>query len=115
MLRDDPDPWTALFSEAEASDETARNSEIVPYWVFPGEARIERHVPALPLSREEERLQQLQRSLALYRLVLGQPRQEELLELLAQRELPAPLTYDDVRIDLSPPPRRGRKAAARGG
>jgi hypothetical protein len=65
-------------------------------------------VPALPLSREEEQLQRLQRSVALYRSVLGQPRQEELVELLAGRELPAPLTFEDVRIDLSPPRRRSR-------
>jgi hypothetical protein len=109
LLRNDTDPWAALFAEAERTDGAAENSEIVPYWVFPGEARIERHVPALPLSREEERLQRLQRSLALYRSVLGQPRQEELLELLARRDLPTPLTYDDVRIDLSPPTRHRRK------
>ena len=113
MLRDDSDPWAALFAEAERADAAAENSEIVPYWVFPGDARIERHVPALPLSREEERLQRLQRSLAMYRSVLGQPRQEELVELLARRKLPEPLTYDDVRIDLSPPTRRGRKRSAR--
>lgn len=113
LLRDDPDPWVALFAEAELSDGAGENSDIVPYWVFGGDARIERHVPALPLSREEERLHRLQRSLALYRSVLGQPRQEELVELLARRELPEPLTYDDVRIDLSPPTRRRRKRLAR--
>lgn len=113
MLRDDADPWAALFAEAERADAAGENSEIVPYWVFPGDARIERHVPALPLSREEERLQRLQRSLALYRSVLGQPRQEELVELLARRELPEPLTYEDLRIDLTPPTRRRRKRAAR--
>ena len=42
---------------------------------------LERHVLALPLRRDEERLHRLQRSLALYRSVLGQPRQEELVEL----------------------------------
>lgn len=105
LLRDDSDPWAALFAEAEASGHAADGAEIVPYWVFPGSARIERHVPALPLSREEERLRRLQQSLALYRSVLGQPRQEELVELLSQRELPPPLAYDDVRIDLSPPRR----------
>jgi hypothetical protein len=105
LQRDEPDPWAALFAEAESSDVARTDSEITPYWVFPGEARIERHVPALPLSREEERLRRLQQSLALYRSVLGQPRQEELVELLSARQLPAPLTFEDVRIDLSPPPR----------
>jgi hypothetical protein len=109
LHRDDPDPWAALFAEAESSAEAAQNSEIVPYWVFPGRARIERHVPALPLSREAENLERLQRTLALYRSVLGQPRQEELVQLLARRELPAPLTYEDVRVDLSPANRGRRK------
>jgi hypothetical protein len=112
LRRSDPDPWSALFAEAEASESGEQNSDIVPYWVFPGEARIERRVPALPLSREEERLEQLQRALALYRAVLGQPRQEELVGLLARRELPEPLTYEDMRIDLTPPPRSRRKARA---
>jgi hypothetical protein len=54
----------------------------VPYWIFApeGGARIERYVPALPLSRETERLSQLKRSLAAYRMVFGQPRQEDLME-----------------------------------
>jgi phthalate 4,5-dioxygenase len=37
-------------------------------------------VPILPFSREEQRFKQLQRRLALYRLVFGQPRQEDLVE-----------------------------------
>jgi Helicase conserved C-terminal domain len=102
LLRDDDDPWLALFKEAEKSDAALGDKDIVPYWVFPGDSKIERHIPALPLSRDEERLHRLQRSLALYRSVLGQPRQEELVELLAERELPGGLTTDDLRIDLSP-------------
>ncbi len=103
FLRLDEDPWQAVFIEAEASDAAFGDSEIVPYWVYPGEAKIERHVPALPLSRDEERLHRLLRSLALYRSVLGQPRQEELLELLSARGLPGGLKFEDLRIDLSPP------------
>ena len=34
---------------------------------------------ALPLSRDEEQWKRLQESLALYRLVFGQPRQEDML------------------------------------
>lgn len=50
-----------------------------------------------------ERLRKLLESLALYRSVLGQARQEELVELLADRGLPEGLRYEDLRIDLSPP------------
>ena len=62
-------------------------NDLVPYWVFEGDAKIERHVPSLPLSREEGRLHDLSRSLALYRMVFGQPRQEELLEWLERKRI----------------------------
>lgn len=102
LTRTDPDPWRALFDEAEQSEPALADRDIVPYWVYPGEARIERHVPILPLSRDEDRLSRLLRSLALYRSVLGQPRQEELVELLAGGRLPGGLTFEDLRIDLRP-------------
>ncbi len=62
------------------------DSDISPYWVFPvdGGAVIERHVQSLPLSRESARLPALRRSLAVYRMVFGQPRQEDLVEHLKQ-------------------------------
>lgn len=108
FLRDGDDPWRSVFAEAEASGAASADSDIVPFWVYPGDAKIERHVPALPLSRDEERLHRLQRSLALYRSVLGQPRQEELVELLAERGLPDGLTFEDLRIDLTPRPLMGK-------
>jgi hypothetical protein len=72
--------------------------------------KIERHIPALPLSRGEERVRRLLRSLALYRSGLGQPRQEELVELLSERVLPGGLTFEDLRIDLTPPDRQVHSA-----
>ena len=62
-------------------------SDLVPYWVYAvrGGARIERHVPTLPLSGDFERLGQLRHSLAVYRIVFGQPRQDELLDFLLAR------------------------------
>jgi hypothetical protein len=80
-----------LFTSAEKH--AHRTSEIVPYWVFPIEngAYIERHTPTLPLSREAARLPALRGSLAVYRMIFGQPRQEDLLEHLkrtvAEQEL----------------------------
>ncbi|XYI02551.1 DEAD/DEAH box helicase [Sorangium sp. So ce1128] len=78
------DPWACLFEHA-ASKRPACASELWPYWVFEveGGARVERRVPLLPLSREVEQLRRLKRNLALYRLVFGQPRQEDLLAHLA--------------------------------
>ncbi len=100
------DPWEGLFRAAEAV-RPAGVSEIFPFWVYPlpGGARIERHVPYLPLSRDRLRLEALRRSLAIYRMVFGQPRQEDLLNYLLRR-FPAERVealMQEARIDLSPP------------
>ena len=69
-----------------------------------GGARIERRVPLLPLSRDEIHLQRLKRGLALYRLVFGQPRQEELLTHLGDLdEEQRQAAVAKWRIDLTPP------------
>ena len=58
----------------------------MPFWVCDdGDARIERIVPVLPLSRDRSRLETLRRSLVAYRLAFGQPRQEELVAYLRER------------------------------
>jgi hypothetical protein len=82
----DTDPWDLLFERARA-DRADEVNDLYPYWLFPLEAgaRIERRVPMLPLSRERGRYQRLRRSLAVYRMVFGQPRQEDLLAHLRQR------------------------------
>jgi hypothetical protein len=49
---------------------------------------IERHVPTMPLSQDERCCEDLRRSLAVYRMVFGQPRQEDLLAYLADRVPP---------------------------
>lgn len=78
-----PDPWAAMYSKAVA-DRPSDSSDLVPFWLFPieGGAQIERHVLASPLSRDRVMLTALRRSLAVYRMVFGQPRQEELMEYL---------------------------------
>ncbi len=102
---DGSDPWAALFDAAVAARGTASN-DLVPYWVFPGDHHIERVVPNLPLSREIGRLSALRRSVAAYRLVIGQPRQDDLLQWLASRYSEDELRdlQEELRIDLAPPP-----------
>jgi hypothetical protein len=79
------DPWAHLFSRA-VRDRKPGVADVVPFWVFEeGSARVERRVPLLPFSREIRRLARLKRGLALYRLVFGQPRQEDLMEYLDDR------------------------------
>ena len=84
-----------------------RENDLVPYWLFPGDAKIERHVPALPFSREVERLYGLRRALAIYRMVFGQSRHEDLITyLLAQiPENEREGIVAELQIDLSPPNR----------
>ena len=65
---------------------------------------IERHVPAIPLSQDEQRNEDLQRSLAVYRMVFGRPRQEDLLAYLVNRVGPERLEAlrGLLQIDLRP-------------
>lgn len=104
------DPWESLFEVATGErDEDA--TDMVPYWIYPLEdgAKIERHVPALPLSRDRDRIAALRRSLAAYRMVFGQARQEDLLSyLLARFTDEEVLSYaETLRIDLQPPANGG--------
>jgi hypothetical protein len=84
------------------------DSDLVPYWVYPldGGAQIERYAPALPLSADARQLADLKRSMAAYRLVFGQPRQEDLVAFLKDRLDPEELErlLGELRIDVSPQP-----------
>ncbi len=83
----DADPWTAMFDAAERA-RAPELSDIVPYWVYAkeGGAAIERYVPAMPFSREQRQLTSLLRTVTEYRQVIGQPRQDDLLEFLSEGE-----------------------------
>ena len=59
--------------------------------------KVERVVPMYPLSRDER----LIKILSLYRLTLGQARQEELVDYLLQRELEEE-EIQNLSINLSP-------------
>ena len=78
------DPWRTLF-ELAAKDRPEGESEVYPYWVLPGKYAIERYAPVMPLSKETHSLARLMRTVGAYRLVIGQPRQEELLSYLGER------------------------------
>lgn len=99
------DPWQSAFSAAARSRQAHGQKEIVPYWIYEGPHHIERYVPVLPLSREIEQLERLKRSLALYRMVFGQPRQEDLVAWLEERIPPEEREsmMKAMRVDLAPP------------
>lgn len=104
LLDGDRDRWESMFQRAVGA-RAEGVSDIVPFWVYlDGEARIERHVPALPLSRDRERASRLRTSLAVYRMVFGQPRQEDLVAYLLERVPAAELErlMAELRIDLTP-------------
>jgi len=74
------DPWQLMFERARS--ETTVDTDLIPYWIYEGSVRVERRVPMLPFSREVTRLAWLKRSLTVYRLAFGQPRQDDLLDYL---------------------------------
>lgn len=101
------DPWQFMFESAR-SDRLPESNDLIPYWLYEveGGARIERRVPVLAYSKDEARFHRLKRMLAVYRLVFGQPRQEDLLEYLAGRMDEEQLESSDLdkwRVVLEPP------------
>jgi hypothetical protein len=101
VYRGGDDPWTRLFDLA-AAKRPAGKDDLEPYWIYPveGGSSVERRVPMLPFSKEQQRLPDLRASLAVYRLVFGQPRQEDLLSHLKGRP---PEDIARWRISLAPP------------
>jgi hypothetical protein len=101
------DPWKKIF-ELARKNRSSTSSDLEPYWIFEGPYRIERIIPLLPLSREIDRLNDLKDALVAYRSVIGQPRQQELMETLKLRMSEEELINitSSYSIDLSPPKSR---------
>ena len=81
------DVWSEMFDEAALKEKTAdgHTSDLIPFWGLTereGMVKIERIVPMYPFSRDEIAYERLIKILSLYRLTLGQARQEELLEYI---------------------------------
>lgn len=77
--------WNDIFAKA-SKELGGTTGGLVPYWCLPVERfdhpeLIERIIPMYPLSSDVERYDRMISVLALYRLTMGQPRQEELLKL----------------------------------
>ncbi|BCM86711.1 helicase [Methylobacterium indicum] len=91
-------PWTAIAAEAER--QFADASGLRPWWTLPG-AQIERHLFALKRSRDIHRYARLCRQRSLYRLALGQPRQQELVEMLDAKDPKVVAELGRLALDLS--------------
>lgn len=97
------DIWNEMFATALKNEKDEHTSELVPFWCLANDQdiKIERIVPLYPLSRDVSTYERLIKILSLYRLTLGQARQEELLEhILKKRGENEGLK--NLFIDLSP-------------
>ncbi len=103
------DAWNELFSKATEDYGKCGSSDLIPFWCL-SEAqtvKIERIIPLYPLSRDVGAYERLIKILSLYRLTLGQPRQEEFLEHIMKNGLPEQV-LKELFINLSPYYRKKR-------
>ena len=103
------DFWDDLFRIAAfRGREGTTKCELVPYWHVETEGferyRIERIIPFYPFSRDRAKLSSILRTLAIYRLAFGQPRQSELIDHLLKQIPPdkIPEIRKHLLVDLSP-------------
>ena len=85
MIKFHDDVWEEMFEEASRIEKKEGASDLIPYWGLretDDMVKIERIVPMYPFSRDELAYERLIKILSMYRLTLGQARQEELLEYL---------------------------------
>lgn len=98
------DIWKEMFREAKKVENHGEGSDLIPYWGLTEQEdmiKMERIVPMYPFSRDGFAYERLIKILSLYRLTLGQARQEELLEYIFKNCE----NMEDVRelfINLSP-------------
>lgn len=95
------DVWTAVFDNAEANRDGS-TGDMEPYWFAPGAAVIERSVLGFPMSRDRPAWERMKDVLALYRLAYGQPRQEDMVDLLRRRGVTI-ADAEHLRLRLHPP------------
>ena len=101
------DIWNEMFERANQAEKKDGQPELVPFWCLPEDVpvKIERIVPMYPFSKDQARYERLMKMLSLYRLSLGQARQEELIEYILRRDLDEK-RLKDLCMNLSPYYRR---------
>ena len=98
--------WDAIFGAA-AAEFKRDDSDMVPFWCLPPDfddesaPLVERVILEYPLSLDQGKYHRLTSILSLYRLTLGQPRQEELLDMLSESGLSED-RINELLINLSP-------------
>lgn len=101
------DVWDTLFEIADHEERAKYGKcDLVPYWhVDTNEIKIERIIPMYPFSRDQGKLRTILKTLAIYRLAFGQPRQVELIEHLLEKQFDfeeIEAIRKNLMIDLSP-------------
>lgn len=100
-LKQGQSPWKMLGELADEWGKTLDPSGLSPWWICEG-ATINRYLFDVPLSEQAHRLAWLQQQRLLYRLVLGQPNQEDLVEVLARHnDMNTPAVQQAI-LQLSP-------------
>lgn len=98
------DIWEQLFAIARREAEKAgERSGLVPFWRVAGKAAfpVESIVPVLAFSRDGAALRRIRELLRVFRLALGQPRQEDLLDGLLRHGL-EDSRVRELSLDLCP-------------
>jgi hypothetical protein len=96
--------WDQLYQIA-IENEKGNKSDLVPFWhVEPQNIFIERQVPTIPYSKEVRKLKDLLKTISVYRIALGQPRQEDLVNHLINNfnENEIEKVQEELLINLSP-------------
>lgn len=96
--------WNEMFAAASRQEKGNGSSDLIPYWGLSKTedmVKIERIVPMYPFSRDISSYERLIKILSLYRLTLGQARQEELLEYIF-KNCDKPDELKELFINLSP-------------
>ncbi len=98
------DVWQELFAMAAEEIRTSDQSELVPYWCLGKDqsVKIERIIPMYPVSKDEVNYDRLRKVLSLYRLTMGQARQEELVEYILESGMKDKEYIRNLFINLSP-------------
>ncbi|MEX1028351.1 MAG: helicase-related protein [Candidatus Paceibacterota bacterium] len=92
-------PWARI--EELANEKMSDESGLAPWWVCK-EGSVSRYVFDVPTSEQQHWLQWMKEQRLLYRLALGQPNQEDLLEVLASKSAASTDDVRDAVINLSP-------------
>ncbi|MCQ2285738.1 MAG: DEAD/DEAH box helicase [Bacteroidales bacterium] len=102
------DVWEDMFNLANQYKKSGQ-SDLVPYWCLGDKQniKIERVLAHYPISKDQANYERLVKILSLYRLTLGQARQEDLLEYVF-REFESTDPLKKMFIDLSPYSRKKR-------